>query len=313
MVDSFTNKTLRSSRLALLVTAVVAVPMLGACGTTAEIEPKQVSEPPILQPRPDLIEEAEALLEMGRPKVAHLRFRLILAAEPGNERAKLGLGEAYLALRDHGKAAAVFRDLSQVDTVRAAALQGYGIALLAMEQREAALKALSEAVEIDATLWRAWNALGMLHDYRADWASARESYEKALAHEDAEIAMIHNNMGFSYLLEGKHTEAAEQFMEALDVRPDFTVALVNLRLALAWDGKYLEAISGADRKNLRSVMNNVGYVAMLRKDYSRARAYLTRAMEVSPSFYEVAWKNLESLKTFEELSAPRPVADSVAK
>ena len=59
-------------------------------------------------------------------------------------------------------------------------------------------------------------------------------------------------------------------------------------------------------------MNNVGYVAMLREDYGRARAYLTRAMEVSPSFYDVAWKNLESLKTFEDLKAPRPEAASAA-
>ncbi len=312
MVDLFVAEKSRRSRLTLLLTAVVAVPLLAACGTTAELETKPVSEAPILQLKPGLLEEAEALLEMGQPKIAHLRFRQVLAAEPDNARAMLGLGEAYLALRDHGSAAAVFRDISQVDAVRARALQGYGIALLATEKRKMALKTLTEAIEIDDTLWRAWNALGMLRDYQGDWASARESYAKALAHEDAEIAMIHNNIGFSYLLEGEPAEAAKHFLSALDERPDFAVALVNLRLALAWDGKYVEAIAGADRKTIRAIMNNVGYVAMLREDYGRARAYLTRAMEVSPSFYDVAWKNLESLKTFEDLKAPRPEAASAA-
>jgi Flp pilus assembly protein TadD len=75
------------------------------------------------------------------------------------------------------------------------------------------------------------------------------------------------------------------------------VPRANLRLALAWDGRYAEAVAGAQPRELADVLNNVGYVALLKGDHKQAEAYLTRAMETSASHHDHAWHNLSHLVT----------------
>ena len=78
---------------------------------------------------------------------------------------------------------------------------------------------------------------------------------------------------------------------------------VNLRLALAWSGRYAHAMTGATDEDISKVLNNVGYVALLRGDFDNAEAYLLRAMEADPSFNKVAWRNLAYLRNIRDLKA----------
>ena len=45
------------------------------------------------------------------------------------------------------------------------------------------------------------------------------------------------------------------------------------------------------------MLNNIGYVAMLRGDYESADVFLHRAIDESPVFYDTAEQNLERLQT----------------
>ena len=80
-----------------------------------------------------------------------------------------------------------------------------------------------------------------------------------------------------------------------------TAARENLRLAFAWQGKYLRAISGAEGTEMGKVLNNVGFIALLRGDFENAEAYLLRAMEVDPRFNEAASRNLAYLKSMRDI------------
>ncbi len=115
--------------------------------------------------------------------------------------------------------------------------------------------------------------------------------------------MLYNNRGFSYLMQGRLEESILDLNRALRLDPDMAPAHINLRLTLAWSGRYAHAMMGATDEDMSKVLNNVGYVALLRGDLDNAEAYLQRAMEADPSFNKIAWRNLTYLRNMRDLTA----------
>ena len=243
-----------------------------------------------------LLGAADAAIAQRRVEDAAILLGRILKTDPDNSQAKLRVAEMYLLANKLLLAAAAFKHLSKTSDVRAKALQGFGIAMMKQGELDTAHKALQEAVDEDASLWRAWNGLGLYYDTQSLWNEAGESYKRALG-VNPELALIHNNLGYSLLMQGKFVDATSAFRKALRIRPDLEAARVNLRLSLAWEGKYQEATAGVERDELPTVLNDVGYIAILRGDYDQAEAFLLRAMEASPTFNETASKNLGYVKT----------------
>ena len=243
-----------------------------------------------------LLGAADAAIAQRRIEDAAILLGRVLKKDPNNSQAKLRVAEMYLISNKLELAAASFKYLSTASDVRAKALQGLGIAMMKQGELDTAHKALKEAVDEDASLWRAWNALGVYYDTQSLWNDADESYKQALAAKP-ELALIHNNLGRSLLMQQKFVEATSAFRKALRIRPNLKAARANLRHSLAWEGKYQEAMAGVKRGELPTVLNDVGYIAILRGDYDRAEALLSRAMVVSPTFNETASKNLDYVKT----------------
>lgn len=301
------SKSTRSPLLVLVLAALLT--LVAACQTM----PKEVTPPA----RPAVsaeeisaaLAQAQATLSARRYKLAQRQFLRILAEDPQNLEAKMGLAEVFLAIGEPSKAAGMFRDLGGVDALRAEALQGEGIALLAGGHRIEARERLEEAAAAGPDLWRAWNALGRVYDYDQRWEDSRQCYDKALELKP-DSAILHNNKGVSLLLQGKYEEASRQLMKALELGPHLATARANLRLALAWQGRYVEATGGLERGETPRVLNNIGYVALLRGDYERAEALLTRAMEASPSYFDLAARNLDTVKA---MKAEKEAPDAVAR
>jgi Tfp pilus assembly protein PilF len=229
----------------------------------------------------------------------------VLIGDPENPRARLVIAELILASGASKQAAEAFGQLLERPEVKTRARQGYGISLMLLGDRENGLGSLREAVEEDPKLWRAWNALGYYYDSQHDWAAAAESYGMALD-GNPNSALIFNNRGFSMLMQERLDEAIADLDRALQIDPDFEVAKENMRLALAWSGKYVHAMSGASKRDMARVLNNVGFIAIMRGDYDNAEAYLLRAMEVDPTYNDVASRNLAYLKQIRELAKTAP-------
>ncbi len=251
---------------------------------------------------PEAIEMTRTAIAENRLDDAERMSDRMLLMDPKNLEARLLRGEVLLAKGRPNRAMAVFSGLQDLPEVSARARQGLGIAMLLADTPEPAVGHLKAAVEADPTLWRAWNALGSYYDTQGDWAEAIEAYDLALA-EHPNDAMILNNRGFSYFMQERLDEAVADIERALRLDPELKPAQFNLRLAHAWSGRYVRALTGVTDKDLPRVLNNIGYVAMMRGDLENAEAYLMRAMEVDPTFNETAWQNLARLRHMRELGA----------
>jgi Tfp pilus assembly protein PilF len=244
-----------------------------------------------------LLGAADKAIDEKRIEDAAIIVGRILKLDPNNSQAKLRVAEMYLLANKLLLAGAAFKHISTTTTgkVRAKALQGLGIAMMKQGELDTAHQALKDAVDQDASLWRAWNALGLYYDSQSVWLDAGKAYKHALAAK-SDSALVHNNLGYSLLMQGKFPDATLAFKKALRISPALKAARANLRLSLAWEGKYQEATAGVKNSDLPTVLNDVGYVAILRGDYDRAEALLLRAMEASPTFNEAASKNLSYIK-----------------
>jgi len=202
-------------------------------------------------------------------------------------------GEVSLYRGQYDSALKSFRQVDADAGLKARALEGEGMALALLSHSDDAVKALREAVALDPSAWRAWNALGTEYDRRHDWQDADAAYEHALS-ASAGNPLVLNNRGFSRLTQNRLDEATADFVAALEKRPDFGPARNNLRLAIAMKGDYQRAVSGAGAADRAAILNNAGFVAMLRGDYSEARDLLGQAMKAKGQYYALAAANLET-------------------
>jgi Flp pilus assembly protein TadD len=216
------------------------------------------------------------------------RAKLARQTDP---RIDLHLAEYWLANGQLEQALGQFEALGSTPAIQARALQGAGLAAYLIGRMERAEQALQQAVALDASLGRAWNALGAVADRKRDWTLAEKAYAEALR-LDPGSTMVLSNRGYSRLLQGRYDEAVSDLTVAVRARPNEPQVQNNLRLALALSGRYDEAFAGVSRRDLHRELNNIGYAALVRGDYVSAEAYLNRALEVSDVFYRQAWQNL---------------------
>ena len=235
----------------------------------------------------------------------------ILVSEPEHSEARLLLAEAQLAGGDVPGAITRFQELVEVEEVRLRALQGRGISLLLIGDGETGARSLLAAVAEAPDLWRSWNALGAHYDGKQDWAAAEDAYDRALAARQ-DSALIYNNRGYHHLLRRQVRSAIADFTRALELSPQFKAAELNLRIALAWDGRYESAVAGVQDAEMPEALNNAGYIATLRGDFVDAESLLLRSIEADYGFNRTARRNYHYLEGVRSQStAPAPDITSI--
>jgi Flp pilus assembly protein TadD len=266
---------------------------VAACAGNSE-KPQTSASSATVAPAWSLLAAADASRDDGRFSDALEIYQQVLVADPKSSGAQFGVAECLLGLGKAEDARIMFEALAQDKSLHAVALQGKGLAHLALGQHEPAAKALRAATEADPSLWRAWNGLGLLADLKHEPHEAEDAYGTALA-INPDSAALHNNLGYSHLLAGHADAAITEFRKANGLDPKSETVQNNYRLALAAKGNYAEAMRGVSKAMLPTTLNNVGVVAMQRGDLATAEGYFARAMESSPSFATVTSKNIEQL------------------
>ena len=202
-------------------------------------------------------------------------------------------GQLSLARGRYEDALANFTRIKTDPSVQGLALEGEGIALARLGRSDQAMVSLKAAVAANPAAWRAWNALGSEYDRRHDWAQADGAYEHAISASGG-AAIVLNNRGFSRLSQKKTDLAIQDFVSALQKKPDLAPARSNLRLAMSMQGEYDRAVKGAAGTDQAATLNNAGYAAMLRGDYAKAKDLFEQAMKKKGGYYAVAAANLET-------------------
>lgn len=263
---------------------------------------------------PAVMALVERAVDQNRFDDARKMLQRILFNDPQNRHAALLHAEIMVATGQASAASSRFDALLKEKQFQARALQGKGLALLWTGEPEVASQLLKKAVDLNPKLWRAWNALGYYYDTVGEWSSAGAAYGKALVLKPRK-AMIHNNRGYSLLLQRRIGAAVDELSKAVRLDPKLEIAQLNLRLAMAWLGQYQRAVLGTDKKNLPRALNNAGFVALLRGDYESAEALLLRAVETDAAYNIRAYRNLaymEILKKIKKLeSVPNHQNNSV--
>lgn len=279
------------------IAALFLAAQLGACATPNAAAPTGANQKAERVLPPDrLVEVGNGLLEREQYREAAKVFGDVLSKQPDYIGAKLGMAESLLGMGALQPAYAAFTAISETPDIGVSARQGQGISLLLLGQKDKAQDILLNVVKESPAAWRAWNALGRSYDMSENWELSVHAYNMALKSKP-NTPMVLNNLGMSLLSQGHYADSEKKFRDALIAQPDFEVARNNLRFAVAMQGRYRDAFVGVARSDMPTVLNNVGYAALLRGEKERAEAYFQRAIETSPHFYEQAYNNLQRAKS----------------
>ena len=246
--------------------------------------------------------EIENAIEARRYDQAKAMIERAKLARQDDPRIDLALAEYWLATGSTPQAAVAFQALAATPGVRARALQGQGVAAFKLNRLDEAEASLKAALAADPGLHRAWTALGATADRRGDWTLADKAYGEALK-LSPQPEIVRLNRGYSLLIRHRYAEAITDLTAAVTAMPNSEIARNNLRIALALAGRYEEAFSGADGRDLFRQLNNVGYAALMRGDLQVAEGYFNRAIEMSDIYYQPAHSNLVYLEGLRRAAA----------
>ncbi len=237
-------------------------------------------------------------LDQGAYGAAIPAFQMAISKKPSDESLRFGLAEAYRYAGYSERAEVQYAKLLESVQYRNNALTGIGHIQLSNYDTDGAFEMFSVAVIENEAAWKAWLGLAQLRDLAQDWQGADEAYKDALAHSN-DRATVLNNHGVSMLARGDAKTALVYFEMAAAIDPRSSRVQTNIDLAKSSLGDDADGSSykHLDGKTRARKLNNQGYAAMMRGDSSEAEAYFQEAIDVHPSFYAVAHKNLQTLKT----------------
>lgn len=154
-------------------------------------------------------------------------------------------------------------------------LNSLGLVYLAKQRYDLAENEFKKALELKADYSQAKNNLGAAYLKQEKWDLAIKCFEAVsenLLYATPEIAL--SNLGWAYFNQKRFRKAKQYFIQSMEIRPDFLIAV----------------------HGIASVYNETGY-------HSKAIEFLHRALEKNPGaaiFHSDLAKAYEALKEFDK-------------
>lgn len=238
----------------------------------------------------------DAYLRQGDYAAAFTEYQRSLEKDPLRLTARYKTGMLFLGRGLPEEALAEFEQIIAKDPHNASAYYGRGRARFLQKKLDLAKSDLGEAVKLDDKLWQAHTLLGVILDTGKYYSEAEEEYLKALAIQ-SDSAAVYNDLGVSRYLNGQFDKSAESFLKAFNINPNNRRICNNLGLSLYRLGNSVDALEAFKKgSNEAAAYNNIGYLQMKDKKYKEALAALEKAIELNPSYYVRAQKNLDKVK-----------------
>ncbi len=250
--------------------------------------------------------DAVQALQAGRLEQARLILETSVSA--GVKGPEIDRLLAELAFRTGKWASALerYEKLGAIHPGESLTLERAGISAFHLGDLQRADTALLAATAITGASWRAWNARGVVADYRRDWAGADLAYDRALQLAP-ESAIVLNNRGWSLLLRGQWAEALPLFERAVALAPGTRRIADNFELAKAALADDLPSRRpGESNSDWAARLNDAGVLAMAGGDRKRAIAAFVQAIESRSKWFDRAANNLELVDRRPPSSASEP-------
>ena len=192
--------------------------------------------------------------------------------------------EIRLTVRVHGKSHSIQRPLGELDVmikemaphvVRFSEPYFFGVSVMKTDPK-LALDVVQEVFEANNPRWYPWayNLWGIVLNEQEKYKEAQEKFKQALSfggrnHRDARAAAL-INLGISLEKSGFPSDAEVKFRNAIDLKPNYGAAHLNLANLLKEHKKYEEAV-----QHYSEAINVTRSQPEL--DYRRAELYYRRA------------------------------------
>jgi Flp pilus assembly protein TadD len=245
---------------------------------------------------------------------AVLRYVRAAELQPGDSATIHKIGLMHDEMGNASLAVTAYRLSLEADGNYAPAHESLGLLLMRGRKLDEARQMLQRAVALDRSRWRSHNGLGILADLDGRFEDAVGHYRSAMALQPAS-AMAVTNLGYSYYLQSRYDEARKHFEHALELEPRYFIARRNLAIIHVREREFDKALrllaAGGDTA---AAYNDLGYLCMLAGEYSAARRFLNRAIELSPTYYARAHENLDTLARREARGeAPANVTGEISR
>ena len=211
------------------------------------------------------------------------------------------LGEAYLREKQYTAALKELYKAEKINPNDATLQNDLGLVFMAKEKFDLAVTHFRRAVELNPDYTLAKNNLGSVYLALQEWDKAIAVLEPVT--QDMLYATPHyplSNLGWAYYNKGDYVKARQYLEEALELKPDFAIAQLNLARTFMATGRLhqartlLEKIASESPKN-PVVLLELGKTYRLLGDYNNARLALRGAIEYTDDS-DLALKASEELR-----------------
>jgi len=216
------------------------------------------------------------------------------------------LGEAYLAQENYTSALREFLKAEQIYSGDPYLYNGLGLAYMAKNQLGLAIKSFEKAIDIKPDYAPARNNLGTAYLAAKDWDQAIVCFSELTG--DLLYATPHfplSNLGLAYYNKRDFRRAEANYLKALELRPDFVLALRGLGRTYIAMGRIAAAVQAFEKAVRLAPQSSqthfdLGHAYRLLKQYDRARNAFREVLELAPDapIAEEARKELEAIVDF---------------
>lgn len=266
--------------------------LLQSC--TSLHEPGQVSSAETADAK-----QADTAFEGGDYSTATELYKKLLVKEPQNQDFLFHYAESLRISGSFDLAVEQYNQLIKEDENNLNAIEGRGLVYLQQGKITEALNELNSVVERDASRWRTLNAIAVAYSMNGNDEDAMKYYNLALEVGGKESSVV-NNIALSLAFSGNAEKGIAMLRDALANTDEIGVNKQrlenNLALLYGISGKMGEA-EKILHKNLpeAAVYNNLGFYAKIAADKKLAWSYLSKAISLSPVYYEKAENNMADL------------------
>ncbi len=187
-----------------------------------------------------LFEMGNLLFEQGKFERATTKFRQVLELSPDHVDAHFALAEVMLSQDKTDKAIELLSALHELDEEYPGLALRQGAAHLKLGQRDEALPFLELAVEESPTNKEALMLLGNCLLWLQRPEKAADQFRRIIALDNS-LPNVYHNLGVCCFLTNDHEQGIRHCQRALELRPDYTLAIVKLVLAYQRLGRFPEA------------------------------------------------------------------------